>query len=150
MRPLGHEDGSFERHDGLSALVEAATLDEDQPAVRFRRGFPEVGDPALGIDGVAVKNRPDVLDFAVVQVGDRPAAHVRDAHADHDAEYQRPDDQALTVLRASGVVGIDMDGVLVHGQQREPSVIGFTDRPPRPVLEDLPDFELVKVPSVWH
>lgn len=35
--------------------------------------------------------------------------------------------------------------MLVHRQEREPSVVGLVDRPPRPMLVDVPNLEVFQV-----
>jgi hypothetical protein len=42
---------------------------------------------------------------------------------------------------------VEMEGMLVHGEKREEGVIEFGDRPSGEMFEDIPDIEILVVPS---
>jgi len=97
-----------------------------------------------------MKDRRDVLDLLILEIGDRASADIGDAHPDNNAENQRPNHQALPMLQLAGVVRIDVKRILIHRQQAEPGVIGLADRASRPVFEDLAGFKFFVVSSEGH
>jgi hypothetical protein len=47
-------------------------------------------------------------------------------------------------------VVIEVDRVAVHRHQSEPGVVEIANGPPGPMLDDLPDGEVVEVGAVLH
>ena len=80
---------------------------------------------ALGIERVAGKHRMRELDVGPAEIGDRLLADVADAHADHQRHRERRGDDAAAELGVARVLLVEVQRVRVHGQQREPGVVGL-------------------------
>jgi hypothetical protein len=85
------------------------------------------------------------LDVGPAEVGDRLLADVGDAHADHQRHRERRGDDAAPELGLAAVLLVEMQRVGVHGQQREPDVVGLSDGAPGTVLVDIADREVLVV-----
>src|SRR2546425_1419397 len=147
---LRHEHLARVRAHLLAALVQPRGLHGHHAPIALA-GLVKVEDAALGIEGVADEGGLLVLERIHFQIGDGAPRDVGHAHADDHAEDERAHDHALLVLRVRlGIMGIGMQGMLVHGQQREPRAVGLGEGAPRPVLELLPDREVLEVAPVAH
>src|SRR5436190_2741177 len=120
--------------DLLAALVEAARLDRDDPAVglaRRRRGLEHL---RLGVDGVAVEGRLAVLELLDLEVRDARAAHVGDAHPEHHRVHEVAHHHVLLELRLGvGVPLVKVERMVVHGDETEEVVVVLGDGLARPV-----------------
>src|SRR6267142_664921 len=67
---------------------------------------------------------------ATAEVGHRLLAHVRDAHAGDDGEGQRRVDERALEFGAGAVHRIDVQRMLVHGEERKPDVVRLGQRAP--------------------
>src|SRR3712207_6098159 len=82
------------------------------------------------------------------EVGDRLARDVRDAHPERQAVDERAHDDVAALLGLARVHIVDVQRVVVHGDQAEEVVVVLGDRLGRPVLVDGADLELLEVPPV--
>src|SRR3954469_12144552 len=82
------------------------------------------------------------------EVGDRLAADVGDAHAQREAVDERPDDDVAPLLGLLRVHVVEVQRVVVHGDQAEQVVVRLGDRLGRPVLVDVTELELLEVAPV--
>ena len=82
------------------------------------------------------------------EVGDRLAGDVADRHPERERVDERPDDHVLALLGLPRVDVVDVQRVVVHGQQAEHVVIRLGDRLRWPVLVDVADLELLEVAAV--
>jgi hypothetical protein len=89
-----------------------------------------------------------VLELLGGEVGDRLAGHVGDAHAERERVDERPDDDVAALLRLRRVDVVDVQRVVVHGEQAEQVVVRLGDGLGRPVLVDRADLELLEVAAV--
>jgi hypothetical protein len=83
-----------------------------------------------------------------LQVGDGLATHVGDAHAEHQRVDHRPGHDVAPELAVLGVPVVEVERMVVHGDQAEEVVVGLGDRLARPVAVDVADFELLEVTAV--
>ncbi|SQD95561.1 hypothetical protein FMEAI12_3240003 [Parafrankia sp. Ea1.12] len=91
---------------------------------------------------------PQRLDL---QVGDRLAGNVGDGHPEQQRVDVVPDDHvALELGGVLGVVGVQVQRVVVHREQAEQMVVVLGDRLSRPVPVDRADLELLVVPAKLH
>ena len=104
----------------------------------------------LGLDeqGVAVEDRRGVLELLGGEVGDRLARDVGDAHPQRQRVDERPHDHVAALLGLRGVDVVDVQRVVVHGDEAEEVVVGLGHRLGGPVLVDGPDLELLEVAPV--
>ena len=70
------------------------------------------------------------------------------AHAEGERVDQRPDDHVAALLGLRGVDVVDVQRVVVHGEQAEQVVVGLRHRLGRPVLVDRADLELLEIAAV--
>src|SRR5258707_6691551 len=137
-RPLeGHE------HRAVGLLSGGAHGDDAM--VRPRRRFALADHLGLGVDRVAGEDRRGEPYLVPAEIGDGLLAHVRDAHAGDDGERQARVHQRAAELGGRAVRGIDVQRMLVHGEEREPGVVGLAERAARPVLVDVADLELLVI-----
>src|SRR6478735_6842434 len=148
---LGHHDLAPEdAHHGAVLLV-ADRLDVDDAAVVLRGRLPLVEHGRLAVDRVAVEGRRDVAQRLDLEVGDGLARHVRHRHAEEQRVDVVPDDDVLPELRRPrGVVGVEVERVVVHRQQAEEVVVVLRDRLAGPVPVDRTDLELLVAASELH
>src|SRR5262245_30090866 len=138
-----HEHGALERHEHGAVGLEPARAHGDEAFARPALGETLGEHLAVGIDRVADEHRRLQLHLAPAHVGDGLLADVGDAHAGDDGEREAAVDQRLLELGAGGIGGIEMQGMLVHCEQREPDVVGLRDGAAGAVLVDVTDDELV-------
>ena len=94
---------------------------------------------------------PEVLERLHLQVGDRLARHVRHRHPEQQRVDVVADHHILAEVGARpGVVRVQVQRVVVHGEQAEQVVVVLGDRLARPVLVDRADLELLEVPTELH
>src|SRR5712692_6377489 len=147
---LWHEHLARIRAYLLAALVERGGLHSYHAPVALAR-LVKLEHAALRIERIADEGGLLVLEGVDLKVGDGAPRDIGHAHTDGHAEDERAHHHALLVLGVGlGVVGIGVQGVLVHGQQREPRAVGLGDGAPGPVLEVLPDREFLEVAPVAH
>src|SRR5262245_57089981 len=97
-----------------------------------------------------MKGRRQVPDVFVFQIGDALPAHVRHRHPDRQTKNERAIDQTPPVLRARGVMLVNVQRVLVHRHQAEPGVVVFSDGPSGPMFVNIADVEFFKISPVIH
>src|SRR3954454_24457118 len=95
-----------------------------------------------------MEDRGGVAELLRGEVGDRLAADVGDAHAQREAVDERPDDDVAPLLGLLGVDVVEVQRVVVHGDQAEQVVVRLGDRLGRPVLVDVTDLEFLEVAPV--
>ena len=95
-------------------------------------------------------DRTGVLNILVHQCRDRSQAHIRNAHADGQAEHKRSVHQALSVLELGTIVLVDMQRVLVHGHEAEHRVVEFGNRPAGPMAINFTHFKIFVVSALTH
>ena len=89
-----------------------------------------------------------MLERLHLQVGDRLAGDVRDAHSEGQRVDQVADHDIPAELRLGlCVVGVQVERMVVHGEQAEEMVVGLGDGLARPVLVRRADFELFQKPA---
>src|SRR5664279_5890122 len=126
---LGNENGPLERHEFRSVGFLAECLDRHDALGWPLGGLPFIENFRLGVNGVSNENRGRELDVVPAQIADCLLADVADAHAGDNREskatvYQRP-----TEFRLGRVSIVEMQGMLIHGQEREPGIVRFGDGP---------------------
>src|SRR5690348_15085785 len=146
----GDHDAAFEGENGFAALVVGDGFDGDNAAIGFAARLPLVQYGGFGVDGVAVEGGAEVAHVLKFEVGDGLAAHVWDRHAKHDAENEGADYEALPVLRPLAVEGVDVQGVVVHGEHTEQGVVVLGNGAARPVFVDGTDFKVFKTATKLH
>ena len=93
----------------------------------------------------------DVAQRLDLEVRDRLAGHVRHRHAEQDRVHVvAHHDVALEVGGRLGVVRVEVQRMVVHGEQAEQVVVGLCHGLARPVPVDRPDLELLEVPPELH
>src|SRR2546421_2797636 len=83
------------------------------------------------------------LDVGPAEIGNRFLAHVADAHARQQCHRERRGDDAAAELGVARILLVEVERVLVHGEQREPGVVGLRDGASRPMLVDVADREVL-------
>src|SRR5512140_92332 len=136
----GHHHLAAEHAHQAPVLLVATGLhlDDAPVALGLRRPLAEHG--GLAVDGVAVESRRHVLQRLDLQVGYGLAGDVWHGHAEQQridvvAHYHVP----AKVRCPLRVVRIDVQRMVVHGEQAEQVVVVFRDRLPGPVPVDRPD-----------
>src|SRR5207248_3253807 len=99
---------------------------------------------AFGIDRVADKDRRAQLDVGPAEIGDRLLADIGDAHPGDNRQGQAAVDDRPAELGFGGIGRIEMQRVLVHRQERKPSVVRLADRASGAVLVDIADREFLE------
>ena len=117
--------------------------DESRGGARGRFAFAEY--LSLGIERVAREHRCRHADLFPAEVGDGFLAYVGDAHADDNRERERGGDDAAAEFRLLGIFSVEMQRMRVHGEQREPRVVGFSERATGTVLVNVADREIFVV-----
>ena len=90
-----------------------------------------------------------MLERLHLEVGDRGAAHVGHAHAEHERVHEVADHDVLAELRLRlRVPRVGVERMVVHRDHAEEVVVGFGDRLARPVAVDVAGLEvLVEAPE---
>src|SRR5579859_2187277 len=151
-RPLRDQHPAPEAADPLAVLVVGAGLDQDRPAVRLRLRFGHLQHGGLRIDGVAVEGRVLVLERVDLEVGDRLARDVGNAHPERQRVDEVADHHVAAELRALlRVVRVGVERVVVHGDRAKEVVVGLGDGLAGPVPVRRSDLELLQVtPELAH
>src|SRR5262249_14603085 len=89
-----------------------------------------------------------VAELLGLEVGDRLAAHVGDAHPERERVDERSDDDVAALLGLLCIHVVEVQRVMVHRDQAEEMVVGLGDRLRRPVLVDGPHLELLEVAAI--
>ena len=131
-----------------AVLVEDAGMDADGAAVGLGARLLDLEHLGLAEQRVAVEDRRRVLELLGGEVGDRLAGDVGDAHAERERVDQRPDDDVAALLALARVDVVDVQRVVVHGDEAEQVVVGLGHGLGRPVLVDGADLELLEVAAV--
>ena len=148
---LGHHDLALEHADQCAVLVVALGLDVDHAAVVLGLGLPLVEHRGLAVDRVAVEGRRDVLQRLDLQVRDGLAGDVRHGHAEQQRVDVVADHDVLAELGGlPRVVRVQVQRVVVHGEQAEQVVVVLGHRLARPVLVARADLELLVAPPELH
>ena len=95
-----------------------------------------------------MEHRRRVLELLGGQVGDRLARDVGDAHAERQRVHEGAHHDIAALLRLLGVDVVDVQRVVVHGEQAEDVVVRLCDGLGRPVLVDGADLEVLQVAPV--
>ena len=106
------------------------------PAVRLGLGLLDLEHLGLAEQRVAVEDRRRMAELLGGQVGDRLAAHVRDAHPERERVDERTDDDVAALLGLLGVHVVEVERVVVHRDQAEQVVVGLGHGLGGPVLVD--------------
>src|SRR5947209_8082775 len=121
-----HEAAGHHEHD-RAVLFDATLPDLYDPPPRPRARFAHVDDLAVGVERVALEQRGRERDLVPAE-RESVLARVRDHESRDHADAQDAVHERTPELRLSGVVLVDVDGVCVVRQQREPDVVGLRDR----------------------
>src|ERR1022692_1914683 len=145
-----HYLAAEDAHQGAALRVAAGFDLHDAPVV-LRLGRPLAEHGGLAVDGVAVERRREVPERLDLQVGDGLAGDVWHRHAEQQgvdvvAHHHVPA-EVSGLLR---VVRVQVQRVVVHGEEAEQVVVVLGDRLAWPVLVDRPDLELLVGPSELH
>ena len=144
----GHEDEPLELGHEDAVLVVYAGVDPHRPAIGLGLRLALLEHLGLHEQRVPVEDRRGVLELLGGEVGDRLARDVGHAHPQRQRVDQRPDDHVASLLGLRGVDVVDVQRVVVHGDQAEEVVVGLGHRLGGPVLVDGPDLELLEVAAV--
>src|SRR6188768_1972399 len=117
----------------------------DEATIRLRSRCLLIKNPSLGVNSLTVKTWCNMLDVLILEIGNCAATDVRDAHSHGNAKHECSNHEPLAMLRALCVVRVDVHGVLIHGEEAEPGVIGLTNRATRPMLEKCAGLEFFKI-----
>src|SRR5690606_33578725 len=101
----------------------------------------------LRIDRVALENRIGQANLVPAQVCKHVLGDVGDALAGDQRDGESRIDQRLAELRLCRVVGVEMDGRGVLGEQGEPDVVRLGHRAAQRLAIDFADPEILEKPS---
>src|SRR5690242_13312054 len=146
----GREEFAPEDNDAAAGLVEAPRLDVDDAAIGLAGRLAQIQDFGFRVQRVSGKQRLLEGDDIVAEIRDGLAAGIGDAHADSQAEDQRIGDGTAPEWLLLGEMLVDVEGMLIHGEQREPRIIVLRDGAAGPVLVDRADCELFIVAAKSH
>lgn len=139
-----HEHLAAEAEYGPARLVDGHGFDAHDTAVRlgFRgTGFKHGG---AGMEGVTDMHRVEMLDPLIFEIGDGLTADIPHGHANDEAEDEGADDEHLAVLGLTRVFPVEMDWMMVHGEQAEQIVIRLGDRLPGLVVVNIAKGEVIE------
>ena len=102
----------------------------------------------LGEQRVAVEHRRGMRELLGGEVGDRLAGHVGHRHAQRERVDERAHHHVAALLRLRRVHVVDVQRVVVHGEQAEQVVVRLGDRLGGPVLVHGADLEVLQVAAV--
>jgi len=123
-------------------------MDPDRAPVGLGARFAHLEDLGLAEQRVAVEDGRRVLELLGGQVSDRLAAHVGHAHPERQRVHERPHHDVAALLGLLGVDVVEVEGVVVHGDQAEQVVVTLSNGLGGPVLVDRAHLELLEVASV--
>src|SRR5919197_667703 len=140
-----NERRALEGHEHRTVGLLAGGAHRDDAVVRTGSGFALADHFGLGVDRVAGENGRRQAHLVPAKVGHGFLAHVGDAHAGNDGECECGVDERPAKVRGSTVYGVDVQRVLVHGEQREPDVVRLRERAARAMLVDVADLEILVI-----
>src|SRR5256885_4252568 len=143
-----HEAASHDENDGAVRLEPALPdLDDAPSAPRSRRaGIEHLG---VRVEGVAFEER--VRELHLVPSEGKPVpARVRDHEPGHDPDREHAVHQGPLELGLRRVVRVDVNRVLVIGEQREPDVVGLCDGAAGRGSKHVADLEVFEKRTVRH
>jgi len=142
-----HEPGEVGHERAV--LVEDAGVDPDRAPVGLGPPRAPLEDLGLGEQRVAVDDgRRRMRQLLRGEVRDRLARDVRDGHPEGQGVDERSGHHVAPLLGAGGVDVVDVQRVVVHGQEAEEVVVGLRRGLGRPVAVDVADLELLEVAPV--
>src|SRR3989442_1003685 len=90
---------------------------------------------------------PRILKF---EIGNSFTAPISNGHTKGNTKNKRSRHQRLFEFRVLGIVGIDVERIMVHGEHTEEHVVGLGDRTTRPMFIEGTDLELFKAATKLH
>ena len=146
--PARHEHEPLELGHEHAVLVEDARVHLHGAAVGLGLRLLLLEHLGLAEERVAVEHRRRMLELFGGEVGDRLAADVAHRHAERQRVDERAHDDVAALLGGGRVDVVDVQRVVVHGDQAEEVVVGLGDGLGRPVLVHVADLELLQVAAV--
>ena len=147
MLAFQREGGPVELADDRAVLLAGRDVHRHDAALAVA-GLPFVRHGRLRADRVAVEDGVGVLDLVVGEVrDDGPVGGLGDGHPRRQRHRVQPVDHALAELGVGGVLGVEMEGLLVHRHVTEPLVVALADCAGAGVLDGLADLEFPVVAS---
>src|SRR6185437_12913166 len=146
---LVDEDGAAVAEHHGAILLEADGADLDQALVRARLRFALAEHLALGVDGVAFEDGGGHADLVPAEV-DGVAGDVVDREAGDQGEGEAGVDQGALELGLRRVIGIEVDGIGIGGEEREPGVVGLRDGASQRMVQLRAHLEILKAAALAH
>src|ERR1700745_2329026 len=148
LRFAQHQPGAAAACHPLAALIGHGVLELDQPLPRPRLALALGDDLGVRSQRIAMENGLGEFHLGHAQIADSGAERgVVDAHADHDAERVEAVEQPLAELGLLGEMRIEIQRLLIHGQEAEHGVVHLGDGAGEFVMEFLPDHEFLEIES---
>src|SRR5258707_1834638 len=146
----GHHHTAFEREYVFATLVVGDGFNCDDTTIRLTAGELFIQYLRFRVNRVAMKSRAEVLDVLKFQIGNGFSAYIGNAHAERDAENERAYDKTPLELSGLGIVSIDMQRIMIHGEHAEKRVVVFGNSTAWPVLVDGTNFKFFETSAKLH
>src|ERR1700730_18594960 len=147
MASLGDQCCTFEAHElrSVGLLANGPYGDKALPWPRSRLALRK--HLRLGVDRVSDEYGGGQLDVVPAEIADGFLADVAHAHSDDHRQRKTAIDQRSLELRLCGVLLVEMQGMGVHRQQREPRIVALGNGAAGTVFVDIADGEIVVIPA---
>src|SRR6266487_1485725 len=148
--PRRYHHAPFERKDPFTSLVIGDSLNSNDTPIWVTARNSFVQNFRFSINRITVKGGCKVFAFLKFEIGNSFATNVRYAHAERNAKDERTNHQTLLKLCIFAIVGVDMQGIMVHGEHAEKRVVILGDRASRPMLVHVTDLKVFETSSKLH
>jgi hypothetical protein len=141
MPPFIHHNRPLEFQDGYPILIKARRFHPHDPHMRPRSGLPFLQNLAAGVDRIPLKDGGGKANLVPAEV-DSILRDVADGEARDQGQGEGGVDQGAAKFGLGGVGLVEVDGIRVHGQGREPDIIGAGDSSAEGVRVDIPHLKI--------
>lgn len=147
VMPLRYENMSAQGEDFFRPLVISTRLNMDDASVRIALGYLDRKDFCLGGQRIADEHRAIVAYLIISKIGVRLTTDIRDRHPRHETENVSTNHEDLAVLVAFAEFLVEMNRMMIHGEQAKQIVVTLGDRLSGVMLENIARLEILEVMS---
>src|SRR6266516_1427163 len=97
-----------------------------------------------------MKGGSEMFDTLKFKIGNGFSTHIRYAHTERNTEDERTYYKTLLVLCRLTIVGIDMQGIVVHCEHTEKCIIILGNCTSRPMFVHITDLKFFETSAILH
>ena len=143
-----HQRDPFAGSNHFVALIPGSVLEHDYAIERTGLALPLFKNSSFHVQRIACKNGLRESNFVPTEIAyGRAKCGVANRYANHQPQGKNAVHQRLAELGAFCIFGVKMDRRRIVGHGAEENVIGFGNRSPDVVPENLSHIKLLKIKS---